>query len=204
MIWIFAVIALGLLTVPPRFRKLGFVGLGVAMLVFLATVIVDRRSAPDPRAAAPAPSNTPPAGSRRFDFDAYERDKRDKEDPGAATRILPSEVRFDQVGSSAGVDAGTLQSVRARLYNDSPTFTVTDYSYYLRVQDCLSDVPCTTVYDQRGWLALTVPAGQARDVVIAIPRNPASSALPFKLLGKARIELTPEQIRSYAAPPSPP
>jgi hypothetical protein len=172
--------------------------------VFLATVVVNRRSAPDPRVSAPAQQIAAPSGSRRFDFDAYERDKRDREDPEARTRIAPSEVRFDQVGSSAGPETGTLQAIRARLYNDSPTFAVTDYSYYLRVQDCLADVPCTTVYDQRGWMSLAVPPGQARDVVIAIPKNPASSSAPFKLLGRARIELTPQEIRAYAPPGSPP
>jgi hypothetical protein len=204
VIWIVAAIALGLLTVPPRFRKIGFAVLAVVLLVFLATVIVNRRSAPDPRASAPVQQNAAPAGSRRFDFDAYERDKRDKEDPGARTRVTPAQVRFDQVGAGAGADAGTIQSIRARLYNDSPTFAVTDYSYYLRIQDCLADVPCTTVYDQRGWLSQTVPAGQARDVVISIPKNPTSFAAPFKLLGKARIELTPDEVRAYSVAGSPP
>ena len=204
MIWIFVGVALGLLLVPARFRKIAFAVLGVVFLFFLATVIINRRPAPDPRAGAATPRNSAPAESRRFDFDGYERDKKDKAEPEAATRIRPAEVRFDQEESNPGIDAGTIQSIRARLYNDSTGFTLTDYFYYLRVQDCLPDVPCTTVYDQRGWLSLTIPPGQARDVVIPIPKNPATYAAPFKLMGKAHVELTAPEVRAYSiAAPTP-
>ncbi len=209
MIWIFAGVALGLLLVPPRFRKIAFALVGAVFFIFLVVVVLNRRSLPDGR-DLPGQKNVPSVASRRFDFDAYEREKKDKEDPEARTRIPTSEVRFDQVGAVPGIDAGTIQSIRARLYNDSTKYTLTDYTYYLLVQDCLparpdgkSNLQCTTVYDQRGTSSLTVPPNQARDVAISIPKNPANYSLPFKLLGTPRIELTPSETRAYPSSSAP-
>jgi hypothetical protein len=200
---IFAAVALGLALSPTRFRKIGFAVAGAILIVFVILVVVNRRSAPDSR-PVPEAKSQPTAGSRRFDFDQYERDKKDKEDPEAKIRIALTEIRFDQVKATPGIDAGTIQSVRARLYNDSQQYTLTDYSYYLLVQDCLAAAAgkpgeCTTVYDQRGTVTLTVPPNQARDVEVAIPKNPTNFSLPFKLLGTARIELTTTDTRSYRA-----
>jgi hypothetical protein len=198
---IFAAVALGLALAPTRFRKIGFAVAGTILIVFVILVVVNRRSAPDSR-PMPETKAQPSSESRRFDFDQYERDKKDKEDPEARTRIALAEIRFDQVRATPGIDAGTLQSIRARLYNDSQHYTLTDYSYYLLVQDCLAAASgkageCTTVYDQRATVSLTVPPNQARDVEIAIPKNPTNFSPPFKLLGTARLELTTTDTRSY-------
>jgi hypothetical protein len=200
---IFAAVALALTFAPPRVRKIGLALVGVVFIVFLATVLINRQPLPADHPVTAAPKNSAPAESRRFDFDQYQRDKKDKADPEAKTRIPTSEVRFDQVNAVAGIETGTIQSIRARFYNDSGHFTLTDYSYYLVVQDCLPAATnektgdhCTTVYDQRDWVTLEVPANQARDVVIVIPRD-SSFHLPFKLLGKPRVELTATDVRAY-------
>jgi hypothetical protein len=185
---IFAAVALGLALAPTRFRKIGFAVAGTILSVFVILVLINRRSAPDNHAIAEAKA-LPKPESRRFDFDQYERDKKDKEDPDARTRIALSEVRFDQIKPTLGIDAGTIQAVRARLYNDSQQYTLTDYSYYLRVQDCLATVSgkageCTTVYDQRGTVTLAVPPNQARDVEITIPKNSANFSWPNTVRGQ--------------------
>jgi hypothetical protein len=201
--WIFAAVALALAFAPPRIRKVGFAIVGTTFLIFLAVVLLNRR--PLPAASAPAIGRQAPAPpkSTKFDFDQYEQDKKDKDDPEAKTRIPVSDVRFDQVQAIAGIDAG-IESVHARLYNDSARFTLTDYGYYLVVRDCLpaatrekSAEPCPIVYDQRGTASLAIPPHQARDVVISIPRQASTSASPFKLLGTSRIELTPTTTRAY-------
>jgi hypothetical protein len=198
--WIFAGVALVLLLIPARYRKIGFGAAGLIFIVFLGIVVFNRRPTPDARPAVIEKSAAPTVESRRFDFDQYERDKKDKEDPEATTRIPLSAIRFDQVSSNAGIESGSIQTIRARLYNDSHDFALTDYAYYLRIQDCLpanAGTQCTTVYDQRGTASLLVPPNQARDVTIAIQKNPTTLAAPFKLLGTARIELTPAETRSY-------
>jgi hypothetical protein len=204
VVWIFAAIAVLLMFAPPAMRNLGLGILGAVLVVFLVIVILNRRP------LAPTASVVPPAAidagarSRQFDFDTYEREKKDREDPEAAGRVAVSELRFGEVRSMPGLVPGTLEAVRARLYNDSVRFTLTDYSYALVVQDCLPSQPtaaqestCNTVFDRHGWASAIVPANQARDVVIEIPNDPATHAPPFVLLGTPRVELTATGTRAY-------
>lgn len=200
---IFAVVALGLIFTPKRFRKTGITIVVIVALIFLVIVLVNRRS-PTVQPSVPKPASPAPPVSRRFDFDKYEQEKRDKEDPEASTRIPVSQLRFGQIQPIPGLDPGSIRSVQARLYNDSPQFALTDYSYYLGVQDCIpataGEKPiehCTTVYDQRDSVSLVVPPNQARDIVIDIPRTAGSTSAPFKLLGTVRIVLTAEDTRAY-------
>ncbi len=205
MVWSFAAIAVLLLFAAPRIRRIGLTVLGTVFVVFLVIVILNRR--PVAPASIPiAPLVNAGAASRQFDFDKYQQDKKDREDPEAKTRIALSEVRFGQVQFVAGIEAGTLETIRARLYNDSRQFTLTDYAYYLEVKDCLPVKPddhhpveCTTVFDQRKTVSTTVPPNQARDVVIEIAKDPMGN-MPFKLLGTPRIELTPTGTRAYVTP----
>lgn len=210
MVWILAVIAVLLLLVPPPTRKIGLAILVVMFLVFLTIVLVNRRAVAPPPASDARESVVAPGSSRKFDFDQYEQDKKDRADPGARSRIALSEVRFGELRPIPGIAAGTLESIRARIYNDSDRFTLTDYAYYLIVQDCLPsnsaethELRCTTVFDQRGLASTTVPAHQARDVVIEISEDPATRAPPFKLLGTPRIALDPTGTRAYVAPERP-
>ncbi len=208
MVWIFIAFAVLLLFASPAIRKIGLGILGLGLVIFLAIVIWNRRPV-SPPTIADRPSADSGAASRKFDFDKYQQEKKDREDPDAAVRIGLSEVRFDQIQVVPGIEPGTIQTIRARLYNDSNRFTLTDYAYYLDVQDCLpakSDdrhpAQCTTVFDQRDSVSATVPPNQARDVVIDIRRDPKTLALPFKLLGEPHVEIKPTSTRAYvtAAP----
>jgi hypothetical protein len=210
VVWILAVIAVALLAVPPPTRKIGLAIMGVVFCGFLTIVLVNRRAVTPPPAIDTRAPVAAMGGSRKFDFDQYEQDKKDRADPQARNRIALSEVRFGELRPMPGIAAGTLESIRARIYNDSDRFTLTDYAYTLVVQDCLPansgdahDLKCTTVFDQRGLASTTVPAHQARDVEIEISEDPATRTAPFKLLGTPRIELTPTATRAYALPERP-
>lgn len=208
MLWIFAAIAACLLLfAAPLIRNIGFAVLGTGFVVFMVIVVLNRR----PASLAPSIAAQPPVESgsvsRKFDFQKYRQEKKDSTDPEAGKRIGLTEIRFDQLQPISGIEQGTIQSIRARLYNDSAQFTLTDYSYYLVVKDCLPaasdakhELSCTTVFDQRDSLSTSVPAGQARDVVLDIPKDPKTLALPFKLLGTPRIELTATSTRAYRQP----
>ena len=92
----------------------------------------------------------------------------------------------------------TIDSVRARLYNDSSRFALTDYAYYLAVQDCVAKL-CTTIYDQHGLASTMVPANQARDVRIEIRAAATRESPIFKLVGTPKIILSPSGTRAYRA-----
>jgi hypothetical protein len=108
------------------------------------------------------------------------------------------EIRFDQIRIEPGAERGSIGTIEARLYNDSATYTLTDYGYYLVVQDCVRAV-CTAVFDQHGLSAVSVPPNQARDVEIAIRDGSTRDVPPIKILGTANILLTPVATR---APPA--
>jgi hypothetical protein len=122
----------------------------------------------------------------------------DKSDPDAKNRIPVDEIRFDQIRAEAGADVGSIVKIVARLYNDSATYTLTDYGYSLAVQDCIKAI-CTTVFDQQGLSAATVPPRQARDVQIAIRGGSARNLPPIKILGTANVLLTPTATRAKLA-----
>jgi hypothetical protein len=65
------------------------------------------------------------------------------------------------------------------------------------VQDCIRAI-CTTVFDQRGLSSVSVPPNQARDVKIAIRDGGARDVSPIKILGTAKILLTPTATRAEA------
>ena len=206
MIWIFLAVAALLIFASPVVRNTGFAILGTGFVVFLLIVISNRPAAQAP-ATAVQPQANADATSKKFDFDQYHQEKKDREDPDAKTRIPLSAVHFDQIQSVPGIDAGTIRTIRARLYNDSTQFTLTDYSYYLEVQDCLPVKPddkhplqCTTVFDQRDSSSTAVPPEQARDVVIDIAKDSKTGASPFKLLGTPHVELKMTTTRAYVTP----
>lgn len=210
MVWILAVIAVLLLFAPPAVRNIGLAVVGTVCVIFVVIVILNRRPLAPAPAVAPAVAVAGTGRSRQFDFDTYEREKKDREDPEAAGRIAGSEIRFGELRPVPGIEPGTLDAVRARLYDDSSGFTLTDYAYDLVVEDCLPsqaaapsgphESRCTTVFERRGWASISVPARQARDVVIEIPKDPTTNAPPFVLLGTARIELTATGARAYLTP----
>src|SRR5579863_10445851 len=162
MLWIVVLILVGLAFLFPKTRAFSLSAIGVAIGAIVLIVIIARRGEPVALGAA-AP---PVVAQKPLDFERFHIENLDKADPEAKNRIRVAEIRFGQIRAEAGAERGSLGKVVARLYNDS-AYTLTDYGYYLVVQDCIASV-CSTVFDQHGLAAATVPPNQARDVEIAI------------------------------------
>jgi hypothetical protein len=190
MLWIVVFILVALAFLFPKTRAFSLSAIGVAIVAIVAIVVVAKRGEPVAQVAAPpAPEQKP------VDFERFHIDKLDRLDPEAKNRIPVAEIRFDQIRAEAGAQRGGIGRIVARLYNDSATYTLTDYGYDLQVQDCIKAV-CTTVFDQHGLAAVSVPPNQARDVEIAI-RDGSTRDLPqIKILGTANILLTPAATRA--------
>jgi hypothetical protein len=181
--------------VSSRYRRYALLAVGVAVAAIVTVIVVASKN----EVVSPPSSGAPGQRSKRVDFELLHIEKLDKEDPEARTRIAVSEIRFDQIRPSPGSDPRTIESIRARLYNDSARFSLTDFAYYLVVQDCAANA-CTTIYDQRGWASVTAPANQARDVTIEIRAGETRETSPFQLLGTPNIILSPTETRAYKAP----
>jgi len=194
MLWILVLILVALAFLFPKTRSFSLSAIGIAIVAIVVIVIIAKRGEPlAPRAA------TPPAVEQKpVDFERFHVENVDKADPEAKNRIRVEEIRFDQIRAQPGAERGSIGRIVARLYNDSPTYTLTDYGYYLVVQDCIRAV-CTTVFDQHGLSAASVPPNQARDVELAI-RDGSTRDLPaIKILGTANILLTPTATRAKLA-----
>jgi hypothetical protein len=194
MLWILFLVSLATAIMSRKYRKYGLAGIGLAVVVIVTVILLPRKDEIAPPAAA---SGTVPH-SKHIDFEQSHVQKLDMEDPEAKHRIQLSQIRFEQISPSADMEPGTFESIRARLYNDSASFALTDYGYYLAVQDCMAKT-CTTIYDQRGLESATVPSGQARDVKIEIRAGETHGSPPFKLLGTPKIILLPTETRAYNA-----
>jgi len=205
MVWIFAGIVLLLALLLPRVRKFGFALAGAAIVIIVALILLNERNKPTATPTAIDAKAKPGIHRRMSDLDDYRIERQDKDDPEAKSRIALAEVRFGQIKPTFGPQANAIQSIQARLYNDSKGFSLTDYSYYLVVQDCVettlhdpATAQCTTVYDQRQrGTPVVVPPHQARDITISIPVDSVTFAPAFKILGEPRIELTPTDTRAY-------
>jgi hypothetical protein len=193
MLWVLILVSLAFAIVSPQFRKYGLIIVAIGVLTLVAVIALLRQG----EVATPVLAKVPPQHAERVDFERSHVEKLDKQDPDAKNRIDVSEVRFDQIRPSNS-EPGSFDSIRARLYNDSARYTLTDYAYYLVVQDCVGTV-CTTIYDQRGLASTLVPPNQARDVVIDI-RAPETRESPlFKLVGAPKILLSIQGTRAYQA-----
>jgi hypothetical protein len=194
MLWIVVLILVVLAFLFPKTRSFSLSAIGVAIVAIVAAVVIAKRSEP------PAPAATaPPAVEKEpIDFERFHIDKLDKADAEAKNRIRVGEIRFDQVRAEAGAERGSVGTIVARLYNDSATYALTDYGYDLVVQDCIRSV-CTTVFDQHGLSAASVPPHQARDVRIPIRDGSTRVGPPIKILGTANILLTPTATRAQPA-----
>jgi hypothetical protein len=194
MLWIVVLILVALAFLFPKTRTFSLSAIGVAIVAIVAIVVIAKRGEPfAPVAAAP-----PSVDQKPVDFERFHIENLDKADPEAKNRIRVAEIRFDQIRAQPGAERGSIGRIVARLYNDSATYTLTDYGYYLVVQDCLRAV-CTTVFDQRGLSAASVPPNQARDVEIAIRDGSTRNLPPIKILGTANILLTPDATRAQLA-----
>ena len=198
MLWVLFLVSLATAIMSRKYRKYGLAGIGLAVVVIVTVILLLRKDEIAPPSAA---SVTAPH-SKHIDFEQSHVQKLDQEDPEAKHRIQLSQIRFEQISPSADMEPGTFESIRVRLYNDSASFALTDYGYYLAVQDCMAKI-CTTIYDQRGLESAAVPAGQARDVKIEIRAGETHGSPPFKLLGTPKIILLPTETRAYNAAPTP-
>jgi hypothetical protein len=194
MLWIVVLILVALALLFPKTRWSSLSAIGVAIVAIVTIVVIAKRGEPPTLGAAPPPA----VEQKPVDFEQFHVEKLDKADPAAKSRIRVEEIRFDQVRAEAGAERGGVGTIVARLYNGSATYTLTDYGYYLVVQDCIRAV-CTTVFDQRGLSSVSVPPNQARDVKIAIRDGGTRDVPPIKILGTPNIMLTPTATRAEAA-----
>jgi hypothetical protein len=194
MLWIVVLILVALAFLFPKSRSFSLSAIGVAIVAIVAIVVITKSREP-----LVVGATTPLVAEQKpVDFERYHVEKMDKADPGAKNRIRVEEIRFDQIRAEAGAERGSIGRIAARLYNDSPTYALTDYGYYLLVQDCIKAV-CTTVFDQHGLSAASVPPNQARDVRIAIRDGSTRDVAPIKILGTVNILLTPTATRAQPA-----
>jgi hypothetical protein len=194
LLWTVVLALLALAYLFPKTRWLSLSAIVVAVVAIVALVFVAKREAPTtPRAPTPLT-----AQQKTVDFEQFHIEKLDKADPEAKSRIRVGDIRFDQIRAEPGAERGSLGTIVARIYNDSATYTLTDYGYNLVVQDCIKAI-CTTVFEQRGLSAVSVPPNQARDVRVALHNDNTRAALPIKILGTANILLTPTETRGQSA-----
>src|SRR5271156_4669462 len=131
--WVLFLVSLAIAIVSRKYRPFGLAGIGLAVVVIVTVIVLPRKI----ETATPAAPSVPAQHSKRIDFEQSHVQRLDQEDPAAKDRIQVSEIRFDQIRPSADLEPGTFESIRARLYNDSVRFALTDYGYYLAVQDCM-------------------------------------------------------------------
>jgi antitoxin (DNA-binding transcriptional repressor) of toxin-antitoxin stability system len=194
MLWVLVLILVALAFLFPKTRAFSLSAIGMAIVAIVVVVVIAQRGQPVAAvvAAPPAIEQTP------VDFERFHIEKLDRADPEAKNRIRAAEIRFGQIRAEAGAERGSIGTIVARLYNDSPTYTLTDYGYDLEVQDCIKAV-CTTVFDQHGLSAVSVPPNQARDVEIAIRDGSTRALPPIKILGTANILLRAAATRAQLA-----
>jgi hypothetical protein len=191
MLWIVVFVLVALAFLFPKTRAFSLSAIGVAIVAIVAIVVIAKRGEPN----TPGPAPPPSIEQRPVDFERFHVENLDKADPEAKNRIRVEEIRFEQIRAESGAERGSIRRIVARLYNDSATYTLTDYGYNLVVQDCIRAV-CTTVFDQHGLSAASVPPNQARDVEIAIRDGSTRDLLPVKILGIPNILLTPAATRA--------
>jgi len=194
MLWIVVLVSVALAFLFPKTRAFSLSVIGIAIVAIVVFVVIAQRGEPP----ATGPAAQPGVQQKPVDFERFHIENLDKADPEAKNRIPVTEIRFDQIRAEAGSERGSVRKVVARLYNDSATYTLTDYGYYLVMQDCIKAV-CTTVFDQHGLSAASVPPNQARDVEIAIREGSARDLPPIKILGTVNILLTPVETRAQLA-----
>ena len=194
MLWIVVFVLVALAFLFPKTRAFSLSAIGLAIVAIVGIVVIAQRGAPTTAGAA-APQSVE---QKPVDFERFHIENLDKTDPEAKSRIRVEQIRFDQIRAETGAERGSVGKIVARLYNDSDTYTLTDYGYYLVVQDCIKAV-CTTVFDQHGVSAVSVPPNQARDVQIAIRDANSPDRLQIKILGIPKVLLTPVDTRAQPA-----
>jgi hypothetical protein len=198
MLWIIVLILVALAFLFPKTRAFGLSAVSVAIVAIVVIIVIAKRGDPValPNSAQPVTRQKP------VDFERFHLEKLDKADPEAKNRIPVAQIRFDQIRAEPGAERGSIGTIVARLYNNSATYALTDYEYDLVVQDCISAV-CTTLFEQHGQSAVSVPPRQARDVRIAIEAASTRDRSPLKILGTANFLLTAAATRAQLTPKEP-
>jgi hypothetical protein len=196
MLWILVLVSVALAVASPKYRAQSLLAGGMIIVAIVVIVVLTKRGEAPTSTLPPSAAQTSPQQPNHVDFERFHIENLDKEDPEAKKRIAPTEIRFAQIRPETGPQPGTIRAIGARLYNDSARFPLTDYAYYLVVQDCVKGA-CTVIYDQRGWAPASVPANQARDIRIAIRDGDTRGVAVFKITGTANIQLSPTDTRAY-------
>jgi|HubBroStandDraft_5_1064220.scaffolds.fasta_scaffold180655_2 hypothetical protein len=197
ILWIVLLVSVAIAIASPKYRAYCLVAAGIALTTIAGIVTLTKHDEPAKTSSLGVAAQPRAPEPQHADFEQLHIENLDRKDPEAKNRIGITEIRFDQIRPELGSNPGTIRLIRARLYNDSARFTLTDYAYYLEVQDCAGSA-CTTVYDQRGQLPASVPPGQARDLVIGIRDGDTRGVPIFKILGTPNIKLTPTSTRAFA------
>jgi hypothetical protein len=196
ILWIVLLVSVAIAIASPRYRAYCLVAAGIALATIAAIVTLTKRDEPLKASLPHAAVQSSVQEAAHVDFEQLHIENLDKKDPEAKNRIGVAEIRFDQIRPELGSERGTIRLIRARLYNDSAHYALTDYAYYLEVQDCMASA-CTTVYDQRGQASASVPPNQARDVIITIRDGDTRGVPTFKILGTPNIKLSPTSTRAF-------
>jgi hypothetical protein len=197
ILWIVLLVSVAIAIASPKYRAYCLVAAGIALATIAAIVTLTKRDEAIKPSLPHAAAQSSAREAAYVDFEQLHVENLDKKDPEAKNRIGVAEIRFDQIRPDVGSEPGTIRLIRARLYNNSARYALTDFAYYLEVQDCAASA-CTTVYDQRGQASAAVPPMQARDVVIAIRDGDKRGVPIFKILGTANIKLSPTDTRAFA------
>lgn len=197
ILWVVLLVSVAIAIASPKYRAYCLAAAGLALATILGIVTLTKRAEPV-KSSSPADAQRAASVPQHVDFEQLHIENLDRKDPDAKNRIAATEIRFDQIRPELGSDPGTIRLIRARLHNNSARYMLTDYAYYLEVQDCAAST-CTTVYDQRGQAAASIPPNQAREVVIGIRDGDARGLATFKILGTPNIKLTPTDTRAFVA-----
>jgi hypothetical protein len=172
--WILATVFIVIALSQPRLRPLGVVGC-VVLGTMLAWGIVQRLRNEDASQAAAAQQRGKPAS------------------PAAELRSVPvTMVAADNLRMSGG---GAPFELRGRIANNTSDVTLRSVTIRLVRRDCYQDAVdpsgCVKLWQDDHWIAVTVPAGQARDFVEAIwmhgnaPRARGTVQDTFELIAAA-------------------
>lgn len=181
MYWILAAVFIVIALSQPRLRPLGVVGC-VVLGTMLAWGIVQRLRNEDASQAAAAQQRGKPAS------------------PAAEPRSVPlTMVAAENLHLSGG---GAPFELRGRIANNTSDVTLRSVTIRLTRRDCYADAVdpsgCVKLWQDDHWIAVGVPAGQARDFVEVIwmhgnaPRARGTVQDTFELIaatGEGGVEL---------------
>jgi hypothetical protein len=172
--WILAAVFIVIALSQPRLRPLGIVGC-VVLGAMLSWGVVQRLRSEDPSDAPAAQQRGKPAS------------------PAAALRSVPlTMVSAENLHLSGG---GAPFELRGRIANNTDDITLRSVTIRLIRRDCYEGAVdpsgCAKLWQDDHWIAIAIPAGQARDFIEAIwmhgnaPRARGTVQDTFELIAAA-------------------